>query len=76
MIFKNKRKNLLKKIKDDLSKNNSCYVLLTCSNPTKTGEMLVEICYEGDETLTAYLIDNAKNILLEKINENENKLNI
>jgi hypothetical protein len=52
----------LEKIKKELQKNNACYVLITCSKPSKEGKMQVELNYSGDEDLAAYLIDGAKSI--------------
>lgn len=52
----------LDKIKKALGENNQCYVLITCSSPSKDGKMEVEMFYEGDEVLAAYLIDNAQQV--------------
>ncbi len=69
---KNRKKNdPLDEVKKMLSKKNACYVLLTCSKPTKEGKMLVEVCYEGDECIASYLIDNAQEVLAEKFNQSE-----
>lgn len=37
----------------------STYVLITCSKPSNEGDMEVEMTYEGNEDLIAYLIENA-----------------
>ena len=57
-----KNQMYLEKIKERLKKNNACYVLITCSEPSKEGKMQVELNYSGDEDLVAYLIDGAKGI--------------
>lgn len=41
-------------------KNCSCYVLITCTEPSKEGDMEVEMTYEGDESLVSYLVENAQ----------------
>ena len=45
------------------SKKNACYVLITCGEPTEDGRMHVEMTYEGDTLLAAYLLENAQSIL-------------
>ncbi len=52
----------LDKIKKALSDNNACYVLITCGSPSKDGKMEVEMSYDGDEVLAAYMVDNAQQI--------------
>ena len=50
-------------IKKALSKNKCCYVLITCSDPSKEGQMEVEMTYAGDPILAAYLVESAQNII-------------
>lgn len=50
----------LKNLRKALSEDNECYVLITCSKPSAAGKMEVEMTFEGDESLAAYLIDTAK----------------
>jgi hypothetical protein len=50
-------------LKQFLADNNECYVLITCGKPTKDGKMQVEMTYEGDATLAAYLIESAHGIM-------------
>ncbi len=45
------------------TKKNACYVLITCGEPNKDGKMDVEMTYEGDTLLAAYLLENAQSIL-------------
>ena len=46
-----------------LSKGNACYVLITCGQPTEEGNMQVEMTYEGDACLAAYLIESAQGFI-------------
>ncbi|NGX63896.1 MAG: hypothetical protein KR126chlam6_01318 [Candidatus Anoxychlamydiales bacterium] len=61
-IKKKKKDFYLNNIKKNLKKNNACYVLITCSQPSQDGEMQVELNYSGDENLASYLIDGAQNV--------------
>ncbi len=47
----------------DLAKENACYILITCGQPSKDGEMEVEMRYEGDACLAAYLIESAQGFI-------------
>ncbi len=49
-------------------KKASCYVLITCGEPNAEGKMDVEMTYEGEPVLAAYLLENAQSILDHKIN--------
>ncbi len=46
-----------------LAEKNACYVLITCGEPTADGKMEVEMTYEGDESLAAYLIESAQGLI-------------
>lgn len=48
-----------------LPKKNACYVLITCDEPSEDGRMQVEMTYEGDACLAAYLIESAQGIIHE-----------
>jgi hypothetical protein len=50
-------------IKSVLAKNNACYVLITCGEPSEDGKMQVEMTYEGDADLAAYLIESAQGFI-------------
>lgn len=50
----------LKKI---LSEKPSCYVLIACGQPSEDGKMQVEMTYEGDACLAAYLIESAQRFI-------------
>lgn len=62
----NQNKAPKKKVKKAIEKGCSCYVLLTCSDPDEKGEMQVEMNYEGDETLAAFLVANAHEVFESK----------
>lgn len=51
------------RLKDKLSKNHLCYVLITCDRPSESGEMSVEMSYDGDAALAAYLLQGAQMFL-------------
>lgn len=46
-----------------LAKEHACYVLITCSEPADNGQMDVDMTYEGDPTLAAYLLEGAQSYL-------------
>ena len=52
----------LDEIRKSLSKNNACYVLITCGAPSDDGKMNVQMFYEGDEVLASFLVDNAQQV--------------
>lgn len=55
------------KLKKALGKDNACYVVITCALPTEDGKMDVEMTYEGDETLASYLLENAQQIMDDRL---------
>ena len=50
-------------VKKELGENNACYVLITCGHPSQDGKMQVEMTYQGDPTLAAYLVESAQNLI-------------
>ena len=52
-------------IKEQLSQRYACYVLVTCDPPSEDGGMNVEMCYEGDPALAAYLLQGAQSYIEE-----------
>lgn len=58
-----------KQLRHRLSKKHACYVLITCDEPTDDGNMQVEMTYEGDVALAAYLLQGAQSIIDEKEND-------
>lgn len=53
-------KNSRKHLQEVLEKDPSCYVLITCGQPSEDGEMQVEMTYQGDAALAAYLLQGAQ----------------
>ena len=43
-----------------LGKNLASYILITCENPSSTGEMPIEMTYHGEEALVSYLLHQAQ----------------
>ena len=46
-----------------LTERYACFVLITCGEPTKEGKIEVEMTYEGDDSLAAYLIESAQTFI-------------
>jgi hypothetical protein len=53
----------LQDMKEALTAQHACYVLITCSEPQPDGKMHVEMSYDGDISLAAYLVESAQSIL-------------
>ncbi len=58
-----KKGRMLEEMHDALADENACYVLITCGKPAKDGKMQVEMTYEGDSSLAAFLIESAHDII-------------
>jgi len=72
-IFKMQTKgNSLSKVKKELSGRYACYVLITCSEPSRDGKMEVEMEYEGDDLLAAFLLENAGQVFDQKLDLSRN----
>jgi len=52
----------LTRVKKAIGDNCACYVLITCSKPTENGKMEVEMDFDGDEELAAFLVENASQV--------------
>lgn len=52
-----------RQIREALAKDHACFVLITCTDPTDAGTMNVEMTYEGDPTLAAYLLQSAQSYI-------------
>ncbi len=65
--------NVEKEIKKAADKKCACYVLITCTEPGLDGNMEVEMNYEGDESLAAFLVDNASQIFDDRKSCRESK---
>lgn len=55
------KKSIHEEIRDKISDKTACYVLITCEQPSASGEMNVELSYDGDPVLAEYLIQGAQN---------------
>jgi hypothetical protein len=60
------KRNVQKLLKDTLAKQHVCYVLITCDAPSDDGNMQVEMTYEGDAALAAYLLQGAQSFIDEQ----------
>lgn len=63
----------LSKVKKALGDKCACFVLITCTEAQSDGKMEVEMNYEGDESLAAFLVENASQVFDERINQRESK---
>ncbi len=54
------RKTSRMHLQEVLEKNPSCYVLITCGQPSDDGQMQVEMTYQGDAALASYLLEGAQ----------------
>lgn len=63
-----------KELRKALAKDNACYVLITCSEPSKSGDMDVNMTYEGDPMLAAYLLQSSQNYIEELEDSEEESL--
>ena len=50
----------ISKLKEALAREDLSFVLITCSKPSKEGKMDVEMDYEGDRDLIAFLMKSAE----------------
>jgi hypothetical protein len=48
-------------IRKKIGDETACYVLITCGEPSPSGEMNVELSYDGDPVLAEFLIQGAQN---------------
>src|SRR5690606_21496645 len=56
----------LAQAKNAIGKDCACCILISCTEPGPDGQMRVEMHFEGDETLAAFLVQNAGQILEER----------
>ncbi len=57
------RKNSRQHLQEVLDQNHSCYVLITCGQPSEDGQMQVEMTYQGDVSLASYLLQGAQSFI-------------
>lgn len=51
----------ISKLKEALVRQGLSFLLITCTEPSKEGKMDVEMDYEGDRDLIAFLMKSAEN---------------
>lgn len=54
---------------EQLAREHACYVLITCDPPGATGNMQVNMHYEGEPLLLSYLIRDAQTMIDQSIEE-------
>lgn len=54
------KRRIAKDLKDELAKKHACYVLITCDEPSDDGQLQVEMSYQGDANLAAYILHGAQ----------------
>jgi hypothetical protein len=59
---KQKKEAAFDRFKKELGDEYGCFVLIACTTPSQDGKMEVEMDYEGDETLAAFLVENASQV--------------
>ena len=64
-------KSSRKHLQEALNKNPSCYVLITCGQPSEDGQMQVEMTYQGEPALAAYLLQGAQ-LFIDQEEEQDN----
>lgn len=68
-MAKNSNEATLSQVKKALQGKCACYVLITCTEPSADGKMEVQMNYEGDDDLAAYLIANAGQVFEERASQ-------
>ena len=58
-------------LQEVLDKNHSCYVLVTCGEPSEDGKMQVEMTYQGDPSLAAYLLEDAQSLIHQEVSQED-----
>lgn len=53
----------MEEVRHALAKDHACYVLITCGVPSKEGKMQVQMNFDGDPVLAAYLIESAQGLI-------------
>lgn len=68
------KSNVEKALRETLAKKHVCYVLITCDAPSDDGDMQVNMHYEGDAALAAYLLQGAQMFIDEQEIDDEHTL--
>jgi hypothetical protein len=53
-------------LKQALMEQFPCFVLITCSEPNTQGQLELEMVYEGDAHLAAYMVESAQAFIEEE----------
>ncbi len=69
----NEKDDPMARVKMVLKDQYSCYVLITCTAPSKDGRMDVAMNFEGDEDLASLLVENASQVFEARIPRRESK---
>ncbi|MBI3508165.1 MAG: hypothetical protein HY069_00820 [Chlamydiia bacterium] len=64
---------LMAKVKSAIGDPCACFVLITCSEPSETGQMEVKMHFEGDETLASFLVESASAVFDERSEKRESQ---
>lgn len=64
---------LLSRVKQSLGDSCACCVLITCSVPSEEGKMEIEMSFEGEESLAAFLVENASQVFDQRIMQRESQ---
>lgn len=65
------KRQIHKQLQEVMTKNPSCYVLISCGQPSEDGDMQVEMTYYGDTDLASYLVRGAQHFFEENEEESE-----
>lgn len=70
------KKKSRKALQEELMKNYECFVLITCDKVQPDGNMQVEMSYEGDPALAAYLLEGAQSFMEQEEGEGEEEITL
>lgn len=63
-----------KQIQEKLGKDSSCYVLITCDEPSSDGKMQVKMTRKGDPLLLSYLLEKAHTLMEQEEEEAQTRV--
>ena len=69
----NKQEAVLDSAKKILGEECVCCIVISCSKPSRDKQMEVEMHYEGDESLAAFLLESANQVFEEKLSQRKSK---
>ena len=70
---KESQEMVLSRVKKSLGTHCACCVLITCSEPNAEGNMEIEMSFDGEESLAAFLVENASQVFDQKFLREESK---